>query len=175
MFKPADGTRWKHRGSLSQWDSPSVGHELYKMNGNPSNSCWDISVWTKVVDWPGDIAIPTAMSLTWLKNTIFWIRILQPYSKSHLLHPSGLLICILTGCTSVRYHMLWHTYVFMHAVFLSWIPDAFSTCCLLTLALIRVMWNGLCMTIVLLSCSSMNILFQYITGVVWKPYISSVI
>lgn len=39
-----------------------------KFYGNPSNSAWDISFWTKVVDWLTDWhCIPRAMPLAWLK------------------------------------------------------------------------------------------------------------
>lgn len=34
-----------------------------KLHGNASNSCWDISAWTKVVDWPANMWIPCATGM----------------------------------------------------------------------------------------------------------------
>ncbi len=43
-----------------------------KHEGNPPNSCWDISVWTIVVDQHTDRLIhPCVMLLAWLKNMSF--------------------------------------------------------------------------------------------------------
>lgn len=42
--------------------------EVSRINGNPSNSCLDISVWPKVVDWPTDWQ--TNMLLALLKKTL---------------------------------------------------------------------------------------------------------
>ncbi len=44
-----EGAGWRVRGSQS-----SVWMFRTKFHGNPSKSCWNISVWTKVVDQPTD-------------------------------------------------------------------------------------------------------------------------
>lgn len=38
-----------------------------------ANSCWDISLWTTVVDWPINIAIPRDTLLGWLKTNVNYI------------------------------------------------------------------------------------------------------
>ncbi len=46
--------------------------------GNSSNSCWDISIWTKAGSEQTNTAIPGATLLVWLKNwrhSVIWIRL----------------------------------------------------------------------------------------------------
>lgn len=50
-----------------------------QLHGNPSDSHWDISVGTQVVDWPTDIAIPWTVLLLWQRKTM------QPNNKRHCL------------------------------------------------------------------------------------------
>ena len=38
-----------------------------EFHGNQADSCWDISDWTKVVEWLTSIAIPRAIPLARLK------------------------------------------------------------------------------------------------------------
>lgn len=61
-----------HGGTRKIWGSAkSVGHPLGTMDAdfscNLSNSCWDVSIWTKVVDhpteWQNDITIPRTTKL----------------------------------------------------------------------------------------------------------------
>lgn len=54
------GKIWHHRKSGDQWDSSS--EDCAEFHGNPFNSCWYISVCTKVMDRPTAIqwAIPPA-------------------------------------------------------------------------------------------------------------------
>lgn len=57
-------------GTEDVWNQP---------HGNPSDSHWDISVGTQVVDWPTDIAIPWTVLLLWQRKTM------QPNNKRHCL------------------------------------------------------------------------------------------
>ncbi len=43
---------------------------MFVQNFNLSHSCWDILVWTKVVDQQTNICIPRAMLLAWLKREL---------------------------------------------------------------------------------------------------------
>ncbi len=48
----AGGARWKVKGSPLGFISLCTIDICRKCHGKPSNSCWDISLWTKAVDWP---------------------------------------------------------------------------------------------------------------------------
>lgn len=65
-------------------------------HGNPSDSHWDISVGTQVVDWPTDIAIPWTVLLLWQRKTM------QPNNKRHCL----CLVVFLAGHVDLAAHIL---------------------------------------------------------------------
>lgn len=62
----AGGARGTKSGeNQSQYDLSSGDQNICtKFHGNPSNRCWDVSVWTKVVHWSTLQCCATA----WLKN-----------------------------------------------------------------------------------------------------------
>lgn len=57
------------------WVSP-------KCYGTPSSSCWDLSVWTKVVVWQAHISITRATRLVWQNIAITWAH-KHPPIKTH--------------------------------------------------------------------------------------------
>lgn len=62
-----------------------------KCHRNSSNSCWDVSVWAKVVDRPNNIAIPRAMLLASMaknKSNIHSITFTEFHSSEHLDRPN---------------------------------------------------------------------------------------
>lgn len=49
---------------------PEGGLECTKCQRNPSNSCWVISVWTKVVDWQTNLVLPESQLPAWIKMSV---------------------------------------------------------------------------------------------------------
>lgn len=60
-------------------------YHLGKCQGNPTNICGDMSVWTSEVDLPSNTTNHRDRALSWLKNTAGMMDLLQKcYNTIHL-------------------------------------------------------------------------------------------
>lgn len=63
------GARWEVKISklITIHPEGDVNYCL-KFHGNPSNNCWDISVWTKLLDQQTDISNPVSRATSMVKK-----------------------------------------------------------------------------------------------------------